>query len=86
MKTTTDKTIEERVRSVIVSELGVDPERIVADARFIDDLGADELDFVELIMAIEDEFGFAIDDNEAERLDAVGKLIAFVKEKTTRAP
>ena len=86
MKTTTDKTTEERVRSVIVSELGVDPRRIVADARFIDDLGADELDFIELIMAIEEEFGFEIDDNEADRLDAVGKLIAFVKEKTTRAP
>lgn len=86
MKTTTDKTTEERVRSVIVSELGVDPGRIVADARFIDDLGSDELDFIELIMAIEEEFGFEIDDNEADRLDAVGKLIAFVKEKTTRAP
>ena len=86
MNTTTDKTIEERVRSVIVSELGVDPRRIVADARFIDDLGADELDFIELIMAIEEEFGFGIDDNEADRLDAVGKLIAFVKEKTTRVP
>lgn len=86
MKTTTDKTTEERVGSVIRSELGVDPGRIVADARFIDDLGADELDFVELIMAIEEEFGFGIAVNEADGLDTVGKLISFVREKTKQAP
>ena len=86
MKTTIDKTTEERVRSVIASELGVEPERIVADARFIDDLDADELDFVEMIMAIEEEFGFGIEVNEADSLDTVGKLISFVKERTKQAP
>lgn len=75
-------TIEDKIREVVTEELGVsDRSRVADNAKLVDDLGADELDFVELIMAIEEEFGFAITDDDAEKIKTVGDLIAHVKGK-----
>lgn len=74
-------TTEEKVKRIVSEELGVFEDKVVDDAKFVDDLGADELDFVEMIMAIEEEFGFAITDDDAEKIKTVGDLIAHVKGK-----
>lgn len=76
----TQKTIEERVREIIVEQLGVKPEQVTPEARFIEDLGADSLDVVELIMAFEEEFGHEIPDEEAEKLQTVGDVIKYIEE------
>lgn len=72
-------TIEERVSAIVAEKLGVDRSEVTPDAVFIDDLGADSLDLVELIMAMEEEFGFEIKDEEAEKLRTVGDVINFIK-------
>jgi len=69
----------EKVKSVIVEKLDVEPEKITPDARFIEDLGADSLDIVELIMGLEDEFGLEITDEEAEQIRTVGDAVEFIK-------
>lgn len=74
-------TTEEKVKRIVSEELGIFEDKVVDDAKFVDDLGADELDFVELIMDIEEEFGFAITDDDAEKINTVGDLIAHVKGK-----
>jgi acyl carrier protein len=71
--------IEEKVNDIVAEKLGVDRAEITPDAVFIDDLGADSLDLVELIMAMEEEFGFEIADEEAEKLRTVGDVINFIK-------
>jgi acyl carrier protein len=71
--------IEEKVSSIVADKLGVDRADVTPDAVFIDDLGADSLDLVELIMAMEEEFGFEIADEEAEKLRTVGDVINFIK-------
>ena len=73
--------LEERVKEIIVEQLGVNAEQVTDQASFIDDLGADSLDTVELIMAFEEAFGAEIPDEDAEKLTAVGKVIAYLKEK-----
>jgi acyl carrier protein len=73
--------LEERVKEIIVEQLGVNAEQVTPEASFIDDLGADSLDTVELIMAFEEEFGAEIPDEDAEKLTAVGKVIEYLKSK-----
>ena len=73
--------VEEKVRGIIVEQLGVDAEEVVATASFVDDLGADSLDTVELVMALEEEFGQEIPDEEAEKLQSVGDVIKYIEEK-----
>ena len=73
--------LEERVKTIIVDQLGVNAEQVTPEASFIDDLGADSLDTVELIMAFEEEFGAEIPDDEAEKLTSVGKVIEYLAGK-----
>ena len=73
--------IEEKVKSIIVEQLGVNPEQATAEASFIDDLGADSLDTVELVMAFEEEFGAEIPDEDAEKLTTIGSVVEYLKEK-----
>lgn len=70
-----------RVREIIAQELGVEQEKVVDDANFVDDLGADSLDTVELVMAFEEEFGIEIPDEDAERMQTVSEAIAYLNEK-----
>ncbi len=72
---------EERVKEIIVDQLGVDPAKVVPEASFIDDLGADSLDTVELIMAFEEEYGIEIPDEEAEKLTTVGAALKYLESK-----
>lgn len=74
--------IEEKLFTIVADKLGVDRSEVTPDAVFIDDLGADSLDLVELIMAMEEEFGFEIADEEAEKLRTVGDVINFIKART----
>jgi acyl carrier protein len=73
---------EEKIIIIVADKLGVDRAEVTPDAVFIDDLGADSLDLVELIMAMEEEFGFEIGDEEAEKLRTVGDVINFVKARS----
>jgi len=74
------ETILETVQSILVDQLGVDPEQVTMDSNFIDDLNADSLDIVELVMAMEQEFGISIPDEEAERIKSVGDAVNFIKD------
>lgn len=71
--------IADRVKAIVVEKLGVEPEKVVPEAGFITDLGADSLDTVELIMDFEKEFGITIPDEEAEKIKTVGDAISFVE-------
>ena len=71
----------ERVKEIIVDQLGVDAAAVTEEATFIDDLGADSLDTVELVMAFEEEFGIEIPDEDAEKLTSVGKAVDYLKSK-----
>ncbi|MBN2171501.1 MAG: acyl carrier protein [Candidatus Krumholzibacteriota bacterium] len=71
--------IEERVHQIIEKELGVNPEQITPEASFIEDLGADSLDTVELVMAFEEEFGMEISDEDAEKLTTVQGVVDYLK-------
>jgi acyl carrier protein len=73
--------IEEKVKKIIVEQLGVNPEEVTAEASFVEDLGADSLDTVELVMAFEEEFDAEIPDDEAEKLKTVGDTIKYIEEK-----
>jgi len=77
----TDIPIEEKVKDIIVEQLGVNPEQITPSASFIEDLGADSLDTVELVMAFEEEFSVDVPDEDAERLQTVGDVIRYIEEK-----
>lgn len=72
---------EERIREIIVDQLGVDAASVTPEASFVDDLGADSLDTVELVMAFEEEFGLEIPDEEVEQLTTVGKSIEYLSKK-----
>ena len=74
--------ISERVKKIVIEHLGVDEEKVTETASFIDDLGADSLDTVELVMAFEEEFGSEISDSEAEKILTVGDAIKFIESKS----
>ena len=76
---------EARVREIIVNELGVEPEKVTDDASFVEDLGADSLDTVELVMAFEEEFGIDIPDEDAEQMRTVGDAIGYLRKKSAGA-
>jgi acyl carrier protein len=71
----------DRVKDIIVDLLGVEPDKVTAEARFREDLEADSLDLVELIMAFEEEFGGEISDEDAQKITTVGEAIAYVEER-----
>ena len=73
--------LEDKVKDIIVEQLGVNPEQVTPEASFIEDLGADSLDTVELVMAFEEEFGAEIPDEDAEKLTTVGAVITYLKSK-----
>jgi acyl carrier protein len=73
------ESIEEKVKEIIVDELGVEPTEVTPNARFIDDLGADSLDTVELVMRFEEEFGIEIPDEEAEKILSVRDAITYIE-------
>lgn len=77
--------VAERVKEIIVEQLGVDPEEVTMEASFVNDLGADSLDTVELVMALEEEFNIEIPDEEAEKLDTVGKAIDYINKHKAQA-
>ena len=74
-----DNSIEEKARSIIVDQLGVESDKVTADAKFIEDLGADSLDTVELVMAFEENFDIEVPDEEAEKLQSVADVVAYIE-------
>jgi len=76
--------VAEKVKSIIAEQLGVKPEEVVPEASFIDDLGADSLDTVELVMAREEEFGTEIPDEDAEKITTVGDAVKYIEEKSAK--
>ena len=72
-------TVADKVKSIIVEQLGVDEEEVTPDASFVDDLGADSLDTVELVMAFEEEFGIEIPDEEAEKITRVKEAVDYIE-------
>jgi acyl carrier protein len=78
-----DNNIEARVRKIVVEHLGVEEDKVTKDASFIDDLGADSLDTVELVMAFEEEFGVEIPDDAAETILTVGDAVRFLEKSTS---
>jgi len=74
--------VQDKVKSIISEQLGVKPEEVTPEASFIDDLGADSLDTVELVMALEEEFNIEIPDEDAEKIMTVGDAVKYIEEKT----
>ena len=77
--------LEDKVKEIIVEQLGVNADQVTTEASFVDDLGADSLDTVELVMAFEEEFGAEIPDEDAEKLTTVGGVISYMTEKGIEA-
>jgi acyl carrier protein len=73
--------IEDKVKSIIVEQLGVSEDQVKPEAKFIEDLGADSLDTVELVMAFEEEFDVTVPDEDAEKLTSVGEVISYIEAK-----
>ena len=73
--------VEEKVKKIIVDQLGISPDEVTLDAKFVDDLGADSLDIVELIMAFEEEFEIEIPDEDAEKIETVGDAVRYIEER-----
>ena len=76
--------VEERVRNIICDQLAVEPEKVIATASFVDDLGADSLDIVELVMTMEEEFDLDIPDEDAEKIKTVGDVTKYITSKATQ--
>ena len=79
-----EKSISEKVIDIIVEQLGVNPEQVTESASFIEDLGADSLDTVELVMAFEEEFSVDVPDEVAETLKTVGNVVDYIEKKTAK--
>ena len=79
-----EKSIEEKVKDIVAENLSVKVEQVTPEAKFIEDLGADSLDTVELVMALEEEFGIEVPDEDAEKLQSVGDVIKYVEEKAAK--
>ena len=75
--------VKEKVKKIVADHLGIDQEKVTDESSFIDDLGADSLDTVELVMAFEEEFGSEISDSEAEKILTVGDAIKFIESKSS---
>ena len=71
--------IEEKVKDIIVTELGASPDKVVPEAKFVEDLGADSLDTVELVMAFEEEFGIEVPEEETDKLLSVGAVVSYIE-------
>ncbi|MFH1875600.1 MAG: acyl carrier protein [Candidatus Omnitrophota bacterium] len=76
--------VDERVKEIIAEQLGVKKEEIKPESSFIDDLGADSLDTVEVVMALEEEFGIEIPDEDAEKITTVGEAIKYIDDKSAK--
>ncbi len=76
--------VQERVKNIIVEQLGVEPDQVKPEAQFVNDLGADSLDTVELIMALEDEFKIDIPDEKAEKIKTVGETIEYIEQNAKK--
>jgi acyl carrier protein len=74
--------VESKIKTIIADQLGVKPEEVTPNASFVDDLGADSLDTVELIMALEEEFNVEIPDEDAEKMKTVGDAVKYIEEKS----
>ncbi len=81
-----DKSVADRVKEIIVEQLGVNPDQVTPEAKFIEDLGADSLDTVELVMAFEEEFGAEIPDEDAEKLQTVGDVVKYIEDRGDKYP
>ena len=81
METGGKMALNPKIKDIIVEQLGVDPEKVKTEASFIDDLGADSLDIVELVMAMEEEFDLEIPDEDAEKLRTVGDVASYLEKK-----
>ena len=77
-----DASIEEKVKNIIVEQLGVGEDQVKPEAKFIEDLGADSLDTVELVMAFEEEFDITVPDEDAEKLTSVGEVTAYIEDQS----
>ncbi len=77
-------TVEQQVKAIVAEQLGVKPEQVTSEASFVDDLGADSLDTVELVMALEEEFEIEIPDEDAEKITTVQQAIDYINERRTR--
>ena len=75
---------QDKIRQIIADQLGVKKEEVTDNAKFVDDLGADSLDTVELVMALEEEFGIEIPDEDAEKLVNVGDALRYIEEKSAK--
>lgn len=75
----------QKVKSIIAEQLGVKVEEVTDTASFVDDLGADSLDTVELVMALEEEFGIEIPDEDAEKMTSVGEAVRYIEQKVSKA-
>lgn len=76
----TEESVEEKVKEIIVKQMGANKDQVTSDTSFINDLGADSLDTVELVMELEDAFDMSIPDEEAEKMQTVGDAIRYIKE------
>jgi acyl carrier protein len=84
-KTMTNPSIEERVKRIVCNQMGTSPDKITNETSFVNDLGADSLDTVELVMEFEDEFELSIPDEEAEKIQTVGDAVNFIKSHVGQA-
>ena len=79
-----DKTVTEQVGEIITDQLGVSVDQVVPEAKFVEDLGAESLDVIELVMALEEDFDVEIPDEDAEKLLTVGDVVRYMEEKTSQ--
>ena len=79
-----ENSIEQKVKDIIVEQLSVNAEQVTPEAKFIEDLGADSLDIVELVMAFEEEFGVEVPDSDAEKLLTVGDVVKYIEDKQSK--